>query len=78
MRKIKKTRSAKKVGRPIKRPRALKTNTSPTAAAKTKQVELSPVEAPPRQVTFPLVFWPALPFAMMRMWFGSENTAAGK
>jgi len=70
MRQIKKTRPAKKAVGPIKRPRADKASASPTVAAKAKQVELSSVETPPKQVTSPLVFWPALSFAMMRMWLG--------
>ena len=54
------------------------------AATATKHVELPVVVAPPTQVepptriASPLMFWPALPIALMRMWLGPREAAAGK
>ena len=63
----------------------MRKKSAPKAAATTaKHAELPVVVAPPTQVEPPtriassLMFWPALPIAMMRMWLGPRETAAGK
>jgi hypothetical protein len=67
--------SAKKTGGSTPR-QAHKKSAPQTAAATAKHVEL-PVVAPPAPIASPLLFWPAVPFAMMRMWLG-PRTAVGK
>src|SRR5688572_9438375 len=74
MRKNKKSRPAKKAAGPLKRRLAHK-NSATRTAVKANHVELPRDEAPPTQVASPLVFWSALPFAMMRIWLGARNTA---
>jgi len=87
MRKAKNPRpkeSAKKAGRSTARRRQAHTKSAPrTAATTAKHIELPVVVAPtqaksPTRMASPLIFWPALPIAMMRMWLGPRATAAGK
>lgn len=74
----------KAVRSPARRRQARKKSAPPTVATTAKHVELPLVVAPPTQVepptqiASPLIFWPALPIAMLRMWLGPRDTAAGK
>jgi hypothetical protein len=81
MRKTKKSRPTKKVVKSIaKRRQGRKMSAAPTIATAPKRVELPFVKAAPTQVTpttqkaSPLMFWQALPIAMMRMWLGPRVT----
>ena len=58
----------------VKRRQARK-KSAPSVVAAPADVELPLVVAPPTHAVSPLVFWPALPIAMMRMWLGPRSSA---
>ena len=74
--KLGKASSKKATPHQVKRRQTHKKSASSAVTAQAKHVDLPLVVAPPTQVVSPLIFWPALPIAMMRMWLGPRSSAS--